>query len=301
MKKIVLITGANGMLAKALANHLADDYEIRFLSRGTSKLNEFYWDPSQNIIDSEALVGVHHVIHLAGATIGNKRWTTKRKELILSSRVDSAHLIRKELSKNKQQIESFISISGVGYYGTFTSDKKFDELSPKGNDFLADVCVEWEQANHDFDKEQIAKRTAIIRSGVILEKNQGVYKSLSQLIKFGFGSAVGSGKQYMPWIHIQDLVSMFKFILEEPSQHGIFNGVAPQQVTNLQMMQAIAKGLHKSIRLPNVPKFLLKLIYGEMSIVILEGSQVSAEKIVNAGFKFKFDSIDIAIKNLNSK
>ena len=289
------------MLAKALAKHLADDYEIRFLSRGTSKPNEFYWDPSQNIIDSEALVGVHHVIHLAGATIGNKRWTPKRKELILSSRVDSAHLIRKELSKNKQQIESFISISGVGYYGTLTSDTKFDELSPKGNDFLADVCGEWEQACHDFDKEKIAKRTAIIRSGVILEKNEGVYKSLSQLIKFGFGSAVGSGKQYMPWIHIQDLVSMFKFILEEPSQHGIFNGVAPQQVTNLQMMQAIAKGFNKSIRLPNVPKFILKLIYGEMSIVILEGSQVSAEKIVKAGFKFKFDSIYIAIKNLTSK
>ena len=301
MKKIVLITGANGMLAKALANHLANDYEIRFLSRSSSKPNEFYWDPSQNVIDTNALMCVHHIIHLAGATIGNKRWTNKRKELILSSRVDGAHLIRKELSKNKHQIESFISISGVGYYGTLTSDTKFDELSPKGNDFLADVCVEWEQACHDFDKEQIAKRTAIIRSGVILEKNEGVFKSLSQLIKFGFGSAVGSGKQYMPWIHIQDLVRMFQFLLEDTSQQGVFNGVAPQQVTNLEMMQAIAKGRNRSIVLPNIPKFILKLIYGEMSIVILEGSQVSAEKILNAGFKFKFDSIDIAIKNLTSK
>jgi uncharacterized protein (TIGR01777 family) len=301
MKKIVLITGANGMLAKALASHLSNDYDIRFLSRGKSKPNEFFWDPSQNFIDPEALVGVHHIIHLAGATIGNKRWNNKRKNLILSSRVDGANLIRKELSKNHQVIESFISISGVGYYGTVTSNAKFDELSPKGNDFLADVCVEWEQACQAFETEHIAKRTAIIRSGVILERNEGVYKSLSQLIKFGFGSAVGSGKQYMPWIHIQDLVRMFKFVLDDTSQHGIFNGVAPQQITNLHMMQAIAKGLHKSIYLPNVPKFILQLIFGEMSIVILEGSQVSAEKIVKAGFKFKFDSIENAVNHLNSK
>jgi len=301
MKKIVLITGANGMLAKALATHLASDYEIRFLSRSISKPNEFFWNPSENIIDSKALVGVDHIIHLAGATIGNKLWTNKRKNLILSSRVDGAHLIRKELSKTKQQIESFISISGVGFYGTLTSEEKFDELSPLGNDFLAQVCQEWEQATQAFETEHIAKRTVIIRSGVILEKNEGVYKSLSQLVKSGFGSAVGSGKQYMPWIHIQDLVRMFKFVLDDTNQQGIFNGVAPQQITNLQMMQAIAKGLHKSIRLPNVPKFVLQLMFGEMSIVILEGSQVSAEKIVNTGFKFDYDSIDKAVNNLNSK
>jgi len=210
MKQVVLITGANGMLAKQLAKQLESDYSIRFLTRKKTRSNEYLWDLNNNYIDTNALIGVHCIIHLAGASVTTKRWTKKRKQTIISSRVESANLILKELKKHQISIEAFISASATGYYGTTTTDTIFNETKTKGDDFLSDVCDRWENAAFEFKINGIVNRVVIIRIGIILAKNNGALKKIIQPIKYGLGSGIGSGNQYMPWIHIVDLVRIFQ-------------------------------------------------------------------------------------------
>lgn len=298
MKQTVLITGANGMLAKYIAKRLEGIYSVRFLTRNKTKNNEYLWDLNNDYIDPKALMGVHSIIHLAGSSIVEKRWTTKRKELILSSRVDSANLILKELKKNQVSIDSFISASAIGFYGTKSTDTIFDENSPKGNDFLSDVCDKWENETKAFKTSGIADRTAIIRIGIILAKNDGALKKIMQPIKYGLGSGIGTGKQYMPWIHIQDLVRMFKFILDDKKMIGTFNAVAPQHISNLDLTKAIAKQTNKPLLLPNIPKFFIKILFGEMATMLLDGSRISSKKITNAGFNFEYKKLNDALKAL---
>ncbi len=298
MKQVVLITGAKGMLAKNLAKHLEKDYSIRFLTRNKTRSNEYVWDINSNYIDPNALIGVHHIIHLAGTPIATKRWTNKRKKNILTSRVNSAELILQELKKLNINIDSFISASAIGYYGSITTEKILDENAPKGNDFLSDVCFEWENAAKAFKSKGVANRIAIIRLGIILAKNDGALPKIMKPIKYGFGSSLGNGNQYMPWIHIHDLVRLFKFILDDKTIHGTFNAVSSNYITNKVLTKTIAKKLKRPIILPNIPKFMIKLIFGEMSTILLNGSKISSQKISDAGFRFEYDNINSALNNL---
>ncbi len=298
MKKIILITGANGMLAKDLANQLEEEYTIRFLTRKVSKDNEFLWDLKNNYIDPKALIGVHNIIHLAGSSVAEKRWTEKRKHDILSSRVASAQLILDTLKKNQLTINAFISASAIGYYGTNNTDTIFNEESPKGIDFLSNVCDKWEQVAHAFQSKQIAKRIAIVRIGIILAKDGGALQKITKPISFGFGSGIGTGKQYMPWIHIQDLSGIFKYILSNEQVNGIFNAVSPEDITNIEFTKKIAKFIKRRIILPNIPKFMIQVLFGEMGTILLNGNRISSKKITDIGFKFNFKSLDDALKNL---
>jgi uncharacterized protein (TIGR01777 family) len=298
MKQVVLITGANGMLANCLGRELEKQYTVRFLTRNKSRDNQFEWNVDSNYIDPNAVIGVDHIIHLAGAAIADKRWTKSRKQIILSSRVKSANLILDELQKQKQSIESFISISAIGYYGGKTCAEVFVEESENGNDFLSNVCFEWERAAEAFKVKNVANKIAIVRTGIILDKKKGALSKIAKPIKFGFGSCLGSGKQYMPWIHMQDLVEIFKFILQDKNISGTFNAVAPQHVTNKEFTKTLAEKMHRSLFLPAIPKLLLKIIFGEMSTIILEGSKVSSEKIGKMGFKFKFKTLEAALGDL---
>jgi uncharacterized protein (TIGR01777 family) len=298
MKQVVLITGAKGMLAKNLAKHLEKDYSIRFLTRNKTRSNEYVWDINSNYIDPNALIGVHHIIHLAGTPIATKRWTNKRKKNILTSRVNSAELILQKLKKLNINIDSFISASAIGYYGSITTEKILDENAPKGNDFLSDVCFEWENAAKAFKSKGVANRIAIIRLGIILAKNDGALPKIMKPIKYGFGSSLGNGNQYMPWIHIHDLVRLFKFILDDKTIHGTFNAVSSNYITNNVLTKIIAKKLKRPIILPNIPKFMIKLIFGEMSTILLSGSKISSQKISDAGFRFEYDNINSALNNL---
>ena len=244
MNKNVLITGANGLLAKHLAKQLESEYSIRFLTRKITRSNEYLWDLKNNYIDPNALKGVHIIIHLAGSPIANKRWTKKRKQIIFSSRVDSAHLILEELKKHEITIEKFISASAIGYYGTTTADYIFNEESPKGNDFLSNVCNKWEDAAHAFKSSNVANRIAIIRIGIILAKNDGALKKITRPIKYGLGSGIGTGNQYMPWIHIQDLCNVFNFVIMNKHISGTFNAVSPEHITNIELTKRIGKVLN---------------------------------------------------------
>ena len=298
MKQVILITGANGMLAGYLAKQLSSEYYIRFLTRNVTKDNEYLWDLKNKYIDPKGLMGVNYIIHLAGSSIAEKRWSKKRKQIILSSRIDSGRLILEELKKHQIKIDAFISASAIGYYGTITSETIFNEESSQGKDFLSYVCRDWENTAQLFKSENIADRVSVVRCGIILSKNGGALKQIVKPIKYGIGSGIGKGNQYMPWIHIDDLCGIFKFIIENKPIRGIFNAVSSEHITNIELVKKIAKILNRKIILPNIPGFIIKGILGERSILLLQGSRVSSDKIIKNGFNFKYNNIEKALSNL---
>jgi len=298
MKQVVLITGANGMLARYFAKQLSTEYSIRYLTRNVTKDNEYLWDLKDKYIDSKGLMGVNYIIHLAGSSIAEKRWSKKRKQTILSSRVDSGRLILEELKKHHITIDAFISASAIGYYGTRTTETIFNEESPQGNDFLSDVCSKWENTAKLFTSENIADRVSVVRCGIILSKNGGALKQIVKPIKYGIGSGIGKGNQYIPWIHIDDLCDIFKFIIENKHISGIYNAVSPEHITNIELVKKIAKILNRKIIFPNIPGFIIKGILGERSVLLLQGSRVSSDSIIKKGFNFKYNNLSKALNNI---
>ncbi|WP_265130508.1 TIGR01777 family oxidoreductase [Chryseobacterium oranimense] len=298
MKEIVLITGAGGMIAKKLSKKLEKKYTVRFLTRKKKHDNDFEWDIKNGIIDESALDNVSHIIHLAGANISEKRWTKERKRELISSRVDSAGLLLKTVKKKKVKLKSFISASGINYYGTVTTEKIYSENDPPGNDFLSEVVVLWERAADDFKEQNLAERVVKIRTAVVLSREDGALKKMVPTIQYGIGSPLGSGKQYMPWIHIEDICSIYEASLKDPAIDGAYNAVCPQHTTNENLTRKIAEVLHKPLFMPHVPAFVLKLIFGELADALLEGSRASSQKIQETGFKFKFPDLKMALEDL---
>ncbi|MGO4710388.1 TIGR01777 family oxidoreductase [Chryseobacterium sp. 2TAF14] len=298
MKEIVLITGASGAIARALSKKIEKDYTVRFLTRKKEAENEFEWDLENNIVEESAFENVSHIIHLAGANISEKRWTEDRKKILISSRVNSAELILNTLKKKNLKLKTFISASGINFYGTKTTDKIFTENDAPGNDFLSEVVVVWEKAADEFKEQNIAERVVKIRTAVVLSKNEGALAKMMMPIKFGIGSPLGSGKQYMPWIHIDDICAMYEFALKNPEMEGSYNASAPQHTTNENLTKLIANVLNKPLLMPNVPSFILKLIFGELADALLEGSRASSEKIQKAGFEFQFPDLKMALEDL---
>ncbi|REC50105.1 TIGR01777 family oxidoreductase [Chryseobacterium pennipullorum] len=298
MKEVVLITGASGMIARELAYRLGTQYNVRLLTRRKKQDNEYEWDPGKRSIDEAALDNVSHIIHLAGANISEKRWTPERKRQLISSRVDSAELLRTALKKNNIKLKSFISASGINFYGTVTSEKIFQEDDLPGNDFLSEVVVQWERAADDFKEQDLAERVVKIRTAVVLSEKDGALKKMITPVQYYIGSPLGSGKQYMPWIHIDDICSIYEFALKNSGMHGPYNAVSPQHITNAEFTKKMAKVLHKPLLMPNVPEFVLKLIFGELANAVLKGSRASSQKIQNAGFQFKFPEVTEALNDL---
>ncbi|MNU13528.1 Epimerase family protein [compost metagenome] len=301
MKEIVLITGASGTIARVLSKKLENQYSIRFLTRKKEAENEFEWDLENQIVDENAFENVSHIIHLAGANISEKRWTEDRKKELISSRVDSAKLILNTLKKKNLKLKSFISASGINFYGTKTTDKIFTENDAPGNDFLSEVVVVWEKAADEFKEQNISERVVKIRTAVVLSKNEGALAKMMTPIQFGIGSPLGSGKQYMPWIHIDDICSIYEFALKNPEVEGSYNASAPQHTTNENLTKLIVNVLNKPLFMPNVPSFILKLIFGELADALLEGSRASSEKIEKAGFEFQFPDLKMALEDLLKK
>jgi uncharacterized protein (TIGR01777 family) len=295
----VLITGGSGLIGKYLTSSLLDaGYKVSHLSRNaklSGKVKVFMWDPEKRIIDTEAFEGIDFIIHLAGANIGEKRWSRKRKEEIIKSRGDSARFLHKTVIDNRIHLKAFISASATGIYGSETSRKIFNENDPAGSDFLGSVCKQWEEAADLFYNSGI--RTVKIRSGVVLEKSDSALSKLMTPGKFGFLIQTGNGLQYMPWIHINDLCNIYLKALEDSEMGGAYNAVAPQQVTHLEFMHVLAKVMRLPV-LPPVPGFLIRIALGEMSEVILKGSRVSSEKIIDAGYQFLYNTIEDALINV---
>ncbi len=297
MKKIVLITGAKGLIAKRLSDILNKKYSVRFLTRMKTNDNEFVWNIESGFIDKNALKDVSHIIHLAGAGIADKRWSNNRKDIIKSSRIDSAKLILQTLKANSIKIHSFISASAVGYYGAETTENIYTENNERGTDYLSNVCFEWEQIAKLFTINEISNRTVILRIGIVLSKNGGALMKMTKPIKYYIGSPLGTGKQYMPWIHIEDLCSIIEYSINNKIS-GIYNAVSPQYISNNEFTKTIAEIIRKPIIFPNVPKFIIKVLFGEMSSIILEGNRISSDKIKKVGYKFKFTNLKTALNDL---
>jgi uncharacterized protein (TIGR01777 family) len=296
----VLITGGTGLIGKHLSNKLLKrGYAVSFLSRTiqeTFLTKTYVWDYRKQTIDIGAFNNIDYIIHLAGANIGEKRWTTGRKQLILDSRVKTGQLIFDKIKEHNIKIKAFISASAIGYYGTITTDKIFKETNMPANDFLGTVCNEWEKITDKFGEKGI--RNIKIRTGVVLSRKGGALSKIIRPIKMGLGSAIGTGKQYMPWIHIDDLCEIYIKAIEDKQMKGAYNAVSPDHKTNEDFTKMLASILNKPYWFPKVPAVIMKLAFGEMSDILLKGSRVSADKILKTGFEFKFPDLKSAITNL---
>jgi uncharacterized protein (TIGR01777 family) len=301
MNKHILITGATGMIGKKLINALQQSgHIVSILSRKQKNLpgvKVFLWDIYNQQIDPACMNGTDTIIHLAGENIGAHKWTKKRKQQIIDSRVLSTQLIYKTIKETRADIRSFISASAVGYYGD-CGDEILTEESPAGFGFLSHCCKEWEGA---VDKgKQLGLRIVKIRTGVALAKGEGALASMAKPIRWFAGAALGSGQQWVPWIHIDDLVSIYIRAVEDPLFSDMYNACAPFPVTNAALTRAIAKELHRPVWPFNVSEKILKLILGEMSEIIFISTNTSAQKLLNQDFKFKYTRLEHALTDIYS-
>ena len=295
----VLITGI-GFISRNLAEILANDgHQIQFLTRNihnpiTNK--KFYWNINDEKIDVDAFNNVDHIMHLAGSNIATKRWTKSRKQDLIDSRVKSTRLIFNTLKKHSIKLKSITCASAIGYYGAINSDKIFTESDDSYNDFIGDLCEQWEHEISNFKKLGI--RTTILRTGIVFGKDAGALHNIIKPISMNAGAYIGNGNQYIPWIHISDLCNIYKTALLNKTFKGVFNAVAPSFENNKSITNNIADKLNKKIWLPAIPAFLLKLFLGEMSIILLTGSRISSEKLIQKGFKFEYPTLNSALENL---
>ena len=299
----VLITGGAGLIGSYLSKRLLEKgYEVAILSR-TKKIEisipTYTWDYNINKIDKEAIDSADFIIHLAGTNIGEKRWTTERKQQILDSRVKSGEFILNKIIERNKKIRAFITASAVGYYGSITSDKIFIEDDNHFNDFIGNICKLWEQSANKF--QSIGVRTVKLRTGIVLTKKGGALAKMIIPLKFGIGASLASGKQYLPWIHIDDLCDIYIKAIEDLEMKGTYNAVAPEHLSYKAFIEQLAIVFRKPFLNINIPSFMIKLIYGKMSEILINGSRVSSNKLVKAGYEFKFPSIQSALTDLLAK
>jgi len=288
----ILVTGGTGLVGRRLTALLTEkNHEVRILSRNHKNENEFKWDFSKGFVDDKAIENIDYIIHLAGAGIADKRWTKERKEVIVNSRVATANLIFDKIKVQNIPLKGFISASGSNYYGAQTTAKVFKESDAVGSDFLGRVCRKWEAAANQFKELNIP--VTILRTGVVLSKTGGALEKMRTPII----SPLGSGNQYMAWIHIDDLCNLYIKAVEEDFE-GVYNTVSPEFHTSRTFSKTLAKAIKKPYLPIAVPGFLLKLVFGELAIILLHGSRLSSDKISKKGFIFKYQELASALKNL---
>lgn len=304
MPQTVLITGGTGTVGRPLTRLLqAKGYQVSYLSRSGKPIQHikvYQWNPSNGRIDAEAVAAADYIIHLAGAGIADSRWTDSRKREILQSRTQSTDLLVRTLAQTSHKVKAFISSSAIGYYGGDTGNQPLTEDSAPGKDFMAEVTVAWEQAAEAI--AHLGIRTVKLRIGVVLSVEGGALSKLVMPVKWGVGSPLGSGQQHISWIHIDDLCRLFLEAMESPDWQGVYNAVAPAPVTNETLTRHIAEALKKPLWLPNIPAALLRLILGEMAVVILGSSNVQNKRIKEStDFNYLFKDSHMAICNLLNK
>jgi len=299
----VLITGATGLIGTELVSLLLQNgISVNYLTTSQKKIvnelnfNGFYWSPEQGLIDENCLMGVDSIINLAGANIA-KRWTNSYKQEIIESRLLSSALLFKAIKNNPNQVKQIVSASGTSIYPNSDSIV-YDENSTQVNDsFLGNVVVKWEESTDKF--ASLGLKVCKLRTGIVLSAKGGALVEMLKTIKLGLGSSFGSGKQIQSWIHIHDIAALYFYAIKN-NLDGVYNAVSPNPVTNEELTFSIAKVLKKPLFMPNVPKFAMKLILGEMHELLFENRNLSANKIKDKGFEFKYKSIDEALINILS-
>jgi len=294
----VLITGATGLIGREIVKQCHDKgFNVHYLTTSKSKLatesnyKGFFWNPNNNEIDHSCFDGVSTIINLVGASI-SKRWTKPYKKEILESRTKTAQLLQDIIRLYNYNIKHVVSASAIGIYpSSFTNyyDEAYDQNS---DSFLGTVVAQWEDAIDGF--KELGCKVAKIRIGLVLARQGGALPEIIKPIKFGAGAAFGNGKQWQSWIHVTDLANIFLHVVAHKLE-GVYNGVAPNAVTNSELTKTVAKVLHRPLIMPNIPTPLMKLILGEMHMLLFESQRVSSDKIKAKGFYFKYANLKPAL------
>lgn len=295
MKKI-LIAGGTGLIGKRLTQLLQEEgYEVMWLSRKVNdrqKVKTYLWNPAKGEMDPKAILEADAVIALSGAGVAEKRWTDAWKKEIIDSRLQIAETLLKTIKETPNSVKCLLAASAIGIYGDRGEDVLTEE-SGKGTGFLSETSQQWEEA---YQTSPI--RTVSIRIGIVLSKDGGALREMAAPMKTGVCPVLGNGKQYMSWIHIDDLCRMFIHALKDENMRAAYNGVAPAPVSHKTFMHTLRKIIAPlSIPVP-VPAFLVNLILGEKRVIVLDSARVSAEKILRTGFQFKFNDLSSALKNI---
>ncbi|MFO8146200.1 MAG: TIGR01777 family oxidoreductase [Gillisia sp.] len=297
----ILISGATGLVGSHITQLCKEKgISVNYLTTSKEKIKDqpenqgFFWNPASEEIDEACFKDVDAIIHLAGASVA-KRWTSTYKKEIIESRVKSAALLHKSIQNLNFKIPHFISASAIGVYASSYEKLYFEEDKAVDDSFLGEVVVRWEKAADEF--EQLGMEVSKIRIGLVLAEEGGALPKMKEPVSLNLGAAFGSGRQWQSWIHVDDLAGIFLHVLEN-KLGGVYNGVAPNPVTNKELMNEIAGRLNKSIWLPNIPAFILKVSLGEMSRVLLASQRVSSDKIEEAGYEFKYKNLPKALEDL---
>ncbi|WP_299213769.1 TIGR01777 family oxidoreductase [uncultured Aquimarina sp.] len=297
----VLITGATGLIGQEIVRLCHQSkIDVHYLTTSKNKLTSeknyrgFYWNPSADEIDSRCFEDVEVIINLVGATVA-KRWTKKYKQEIIDSRVDTASLILESLKKVKHSVRHIVSASAIGIYPNSFQNYYMEDSSMEDTGFLGKVVKKWETAVEEFKILNI--EVSLLRIGLVLSNKGGAFPKIANPIKQGMGAVFGNGKQWQSWIHVEDLAQMFMYVVEEELT-GLYNAVAPNPISNHKLTHVIADHLAKKIVLPSVPKFMMKLILGDMHVLLFSSQRVCSDKILETGFRFKHDNITQAIEDL---
>lgn len=298
----VLISGGTGLIGKSLTSLLVfKGYKVIVLTRSerssTAQVSYAKWDVAKQQIDMQAIAEADHIIHLAGEGIADKRWSEKRKKEIVDSRVNSGKLLVSALESMPNKVQTFISASAIGWYGP---DKlpvhPFVESDGASSDFLGQTCKLWEESVQAV--EAMGKRLVTVRTGIVLGNDGGAFPEFLKPLKFGVAGILGSGNQVMSWIHIDDMCRVYAAAIENKSMRGVYNGTAPETVTNKQFTLALAKARGKPFIPVHVPVFALQIYLGEMKIEVLKSTTVDDEKLRRTGFTFLFPSLKAALGEL---
>ena len=294
----ILVSGSTGLVGKALIKSLTNDGHevVRLVRRAPSPgALEIEWHPNQGRIDSQQLEGLDAVVHLAGESIAAGRWSEERKRSIRESRTKGTSLLSESLARLSHPPAVFLSASAIGYYGN-RGDELLKESSAPGNDFLADVCVEWEAATKASVEKGI--RTVFARFGVILDSDGGALAKMLTPFRMGIGGKVGDGKQWMSWITLEDVVAALRFLIADESISGPVNVVAPNPVTNAEFTRTLGRTLSRPTIFP-MPAFGARLAFGEMADALLLSSQkVQPSVLEDKGFRFSWPTLEPALKHV---
>lgn len=298
----VLIGGGSGLVGSHLSQMLSDKgYTVWHLSRSPGaddRYRTFAWDTQQDYIDQAAVDGADFVINLAGAGIADKRWTEQRKQLIIDSRVQTTQLLHRAIKQSPTPPTTYISASAAGYYGD-RGEEVLTETDPPGTGFLSRSCIAWEKAASQVSGPNL--RNVIIRIGIVLSTEGGALPKMTMPVNFFAGVYFGNGRQWMPWIHIDDLCRIFIYAVEEEKMTGIYNGVGPNPARNHDLVEAVAEVKDKPVLMLPAPAFALKLAMGEMSHVVLDSTRAASDKLAGAGFSFQYPQLQAALKALYTK
>jgi len=300
--KTIVITGGTGFIGRRLSDYLKNNYKIIYISQSGRTYKDipcYRWDPNKKTISEEGKKAIHNadvIINLSGANIAERRWDEQYKNTIIQSRVNSTSFLCELLNHNhlEKRPEVAILASAIGYYGN-RNDEVLTESSLPGKGFLAETGIQWEQASIGLHPEI---RKIQLRIGFVLDSIEGGFPKMILPIKLFVGAIPGSGKQYVSWIHIDDLVRIFEFFINNSNTKGIYNGTAPNPVRLEEIIRKSAYYLKRPLVLPNIPEFIIQLIMGEMAELVLSSQNVLPNRLLEEGFEFRYKAIDEALKQL---